>query len=565
MNLRESSKHFDERNARAANGRAGARLRTCGEALVTLLETYGVEYVFGIPGVHTVELYRGLADSSIRHVTPRHEQGAGFMADGYARVTGKPGVCFIITGPGMTNIATAMAQAYADSIPMLVISSVNARSHLGNGDGRLHELPSQREVFDGLAAFSHTLLDAAELPQVLARAFAVFESARPRPVHIEIPLDVIVSPANAIKAAPAVRAAKPAAHPAALASAVDLLADARRPLILAGGGAAHAAVELRELAARLQAPVALTTNAKGLLPGADPLLIGSTQSLPPTRAMIREADVVLAVGTELGETDYDVLFDGGIAIDGKLIRIDIDAQQVMRNARPDVAIVGDSRETLSALSTRLHEREVLPASPDWGAARVTAVRDAIFANCDAAMRSQKRLIDKIVHALPGVIIAGDSTSPVYAGNFLHDAPAPRSWFNSSTGYGTLGYGLPAAIGAKLAARERPVVCLIGDGGLQFTLPELASAMEARVPVIVLLWNNFGYGEIRKYMDQRDISPVGVDIYTPDFMALAKAFGCEAASVDEPQALDAQLRRAVSREVPTVIEVREADWFARVPS
>jgi acetolactate synthase-1/2/3 large subunit len=565
MNLRESSKHFDERNARAANGRAGARLRTCGEALVTLLETYGVEYVFGIPGVHTVELYRGLADSSIRHVTPRHEQGAGFMADGYARVTGKPGVCFIITGPGMTNIATAMAQAYADSIPMLVISSVNARSHLGNGDGRLHELPSQREVFDGLAAFSHTLLDAAELPQVLARAFAVFESARPRPVHIEIPLDVIVSPANAMKAAPAVHAAKPAAHPAALASAVDLLADARRPLILAGGGAAHAAVELRELAARLQAPVALTTNAKGLLPDADPLLIGSTQSLPPTRAMIREADVVLAVGTELGETDYDVLFDGGFAIDGKLIRIDIDAQQVMRNARPDVAIVGDSRETLSALSTRLHEREVLPASPDWGAARVTAVRDAIFANCDAAMRSQKRLIDTIVDALPGVIIAGDSTSPVYAGNFLHDAPAPRSWFNSSTGYGTLGYGLPAAIGAKLAARERPVVCLIGDGGLQFTLPELASAVEARVPVIVLLWNNFGYGEIRKYMDQRDISPVGVDIYTPDFMALAKAFGCEAASVDDPQALDAQLRRAVSREVPTVIEVREADWFARVPS
>ncbi|CAL8479756.1 5-guanidino-2-oxopentanoate decarboxylase [Caballeronia sp. S22] len=565
MNLRESSKHFDERNARAANGRAGARLRTCGEALVTLLETYGVEYVFGIPGVHTVELYRGLADSSIRHVTPRHEQGAGFMADGYARVTGKPGVCFIITGPGMTNIATAMAQAYADSIPMLVISSVNARSHLGNGDGRLHELPSQREVFDGLAAFSHTLLDAAELPQVLARAFAVFESARPRPVHIEIPLDVIVSPANAMKAAPAVRAAKPAAHPAALASAVDLLADARRPLILAGGGAAHAAAELRELAARLQAPVALTTNAKGLLPGADPLLIGSTQSLPPTRAMIREADVVLAVGTELGETDYDVLFDGGFAIDGKLIRIDIDAQQVMRNARPDVAIVGDSRETLSALSTRLHEREVLPASPDWGAARVTAVRDAIFANCDAAMRSQKRLIDTIVHALPGVIIAGDSTSPVYAGNFLHDAAAPRSWFNSSTGYGTLGYGLPAAIGAKLAARERPVVCLIGDGGLQFTLPELASAVEARVPVIVLLWNNFGYGEIRKYMDQRDISPVGVDIYTPDFMALARAFGCEAASVDDPQALDAQLRQAVSREIPTVIEVREADWFARVPS
>jgi acetolactate synthase-1/2/3 large subunit len=565
MNLRESTKHFDERNVRVASSQPSSCHQTCGEALVTLLETYGVQYVFGIPGVHTVELYRGLARSSIRHVTPRHEQGAGFMADGYARVTGKPGVCFIITGPGMTNIATAMAQAYADSIPMLVISSVNARNQLGSGDGRLHELPSQRDVFDGLAAFSHTLLDAAELPQVLARAFAVFESARPRPVHIEIPLDVIVSPASAMKMAAAVRPAKPAAHPDALASAVELLADARRPLILAGGGAVHAAAELSELAERLQAPVALTTNAKGLLPCGQPLLIGSTQSLPQTRAMIRDADVVLAVGTELGETDYDVVFDGGFEIAGQLIRIDIDAQQLMRNIHPDVAIVGDSREALSALSTRLHERPVRPPSPDWGAARVAAVRDAIMASCDAAMRSQKRLIDTIVGALPDVIIAGDSTSPVYAGNFLHDAPAPRSWFNSSTGYGTLGYGLPAAIGAKLAASERPVVCLIGDGGLQFTLPELASAVEARVPVIVLLWNNFGYGEIRKYMAQRDITPVGVDIYTPDFAALAQAFGCETARVDNPQTLDQELRRAVSRTVPTVIEVREAEWFARVPS
>ncbi|MBN3749605.1 hypothetical protein G3N96_29880, partial [Burkholderia sp. Se-20373] len=187
-----------------------ARPRTCGEALVDLLARHGVECVFGIPGVHTVELYRGLAASSIRHVTPRHEQGAGFMADGYARVTGRPGVCFIITGPGMTNIATAMAQAYADSIPMLVISSVNARRELGRGDGRLHELPSQRDVFAGLTAFSHTLLDAADLPQVLARAFAVFASARPRPVHIEIPLDVIVMPAPALSDAPSALPARPA-------------------------------------------------------------------------------------------------------------------------------------------------------------------------------------------------------------------------------------------------------------------------------------------------------------------------------------------------------------------
>ncbi|MEM5318154.1 5-guanidino-2-oxopentanoate decarboxylase [Paraburkholderia sp. JHI869] len=564
MNYPEFTARFEEAGARPSEWPDTSRL-TCGEALVTLLEGYGVQYVFGIPGVHTVELYRGLAASSIRHVTPRHEQGAGFMADGYARVTGKPGVCFIITGPGMTNIATAMAQAYADSIPMLVISSVNARRELGSGDGRLHELPSQRNVFAGLTAFSHTLLDAAELPQVLARAFAVFGGARPRPVHIEIPLDVIVAPARGMNLTPAALPAKPAGCPGSLETASELLATARRPLILAGGGAQHAATELQELAECLQAPVALTINAKGLLPQGHPLLIGSTQSLPPTRALVREADVVLAVGTELGETDYDVVFDGGFSIDGRLIRIDIDAPQLMRNFNPDVAVVADSRQALGSLSTRLHERIMPPRQRDWGAQRVALARQAVEASYDAPTRSQRRLVATVTAALPRVIIAGDSTSPVYAGNFVHDAPEPRSWFNSSTGYGTLGYGLPAAVGAKLAAPDRPVVCLIGDGGLQFTLPELASAVEARVPIVVLLWNNFGYGEIRRYMTARDIVPVGVDIHTPDFLALARGFGCVASRVDTPDALAEQLQQAMSRDVPTVIEVNEADWFARVPA
>lgn len=564
MNFPENPACFDEAGLSAVAPSLGSH-RTCGEALVALLEGYGVEYVFGIPGVHTVELYRGIAQSSIRHVTPRHEQGAGFMADGYARVTGRPGVCFIITGPGMTNIATAMAQAYADSIPMLVISSVNARRDLGNGDGRLHELPSQRNVFAGFTAFSHTLLDPAQLPQIVARAFAVFESARPRPVHIEIPLDVIVASSHGMDLNPIALPAKPSPSVAALAEAAYLLSQARRPLILAGGGALNAAHELRAVAERLQAPVALTINAKGLLPCGHPLLIGSTQSLPETRALVRDADVVLAIGTELGETDYDVVFDGGFSIDGRLIRIDIDAQQMMRNFRPDVGIVGDAKKALSGMAGILHSVDSIKPDPSWGAARVAEVRRAIAASHDSAARAQQALIDTIVGALSDVIIVGDSTSPVYVGNFTHDAPAPRSWFNSSTGYGTLGYALPAAIGARLAAPNRPVVCLIGDGGLQFTMPELASAVEARVPIIVLLWNNFGYGEIRKYMTAREIEPVGVDIYTPDFIALASGFGCDAVSVADPQALSDALRKAASRQVPTVIEVREASWLERVTS
>ena len=541
-----------------------ASTQTCGEALVRLLEHYGVELVFGIPGVHTVELYRGLAASTLRHVTPRHEQGAGFMADGYARVTGKPGVCFIITGPGMTNIATAMAQAYADSIPMLVISSVNATHQLGSGAGRLHELPSQHGVFAGLTAFSHTLLHADELPQVLARAFAVFASERPRPVHIEIPLDVIVAPARGMTSGTVVLPAKSGGAPAALDEAATLLAGARRPIILAGGGAIEAAPELRALAERLQAPVALTINAKGLLPRGHALSIGSTQSLPATRAMVCEADVVLAVGTELGETDYDVVFDGGFAIVGKLVRIDIDAQQAMRNFRPDVAIAADAKLALAALDARLAARPLPPRDAGWGAPRVRAVRAAVNASYDGPIRSQAALLDTVLDTLPDAVIVGDSTRPVYAGNFAFEAAAPRSWFNSSTGYGTLGYGLPAAIGARLATGSRPVICLIGDGGLQFTLPELASAVEAAVPVIVLLWNNRGYAEIRKYMVERDIEPIGVDIYTPDFLALARGFGCCAATAETPALLANELKQAAARRVPTLIEIDEQKWFDHVP-
>ena len=318
-------------------------MATCGEVLVKLLEDYGVEQVFGIPGVHTVELYRGLARSSINHVTPRHEQGAGFMADGYARTSGKPGVCFIITGPGMTNITTAMGQAYADSIPMLVISSVQSRSQLGGGRGKLHELPNQGALVAGVAAFSHTLMSAAELPAVLARAFALFQAGRPRPVHIEIPLDVLVEDADALLSSQPVSIARAGAAPSAVARMSELLANAKRPLILAGGGAIDAAAELTELAELLDAPVALTINAKGLLPSTHPLLIGSTQSLVATRELVADADVVLAIGTELAETDYDVTFAGGFEIPGKLLRIDIDADQTVRNYPPHVALVADSR------------------------------------------------------------------------------------------------------------------------------------------------------------------------------------------------------------------------------
>ncbi|WP_460418265.1 5-guanidino-2-oxopentanoate decarboxylase [Pseudomonas sp. microsymbiont 2] len=539
-------------------------MATCGEVLVKLLEGYGVDHVFGIPGVHTVELYRGLAASSIRHVTPRHEQGAGFMADGYSRTRGKPGVCFIITGPGMTNITTAMGQAYADSIPMLVISSVQSRDQLGGGRGKLHELPNQAGLVAGVAAFSQTLMSADDLPQVLARAFAVFDGARPRPVHIEIPLDVLVAPADHLLSARPVRTSRAGAAPLAVQRMAARLAKARRPLILAGGGALGAGAALARLAEHLQAPVALTINAKGLLPAGHPLQIGSTQTLPATRALVAEADVVLAIGTELAETDYDVTFKGGFEIPGSLLRIDIDPDQTVRNYLPELALVADAQQASEALLAALQAQAQAPRDAGWGAARAARLREDNAATWDQPTLSQTRLLTGILERLPNAILVGDSTQPVYTGNLTLDMAQPRRWFNASTGYGTLGYALPAAMGAWLGSAEAPAervpaVCLIGDGGLQFTLPELASAVEAQVPLIVLLWNNQGYEEIKKYMVNRAIEPVGVDIHTPDFIGVARALGAEAEHVGDVAQLQAALGRAVERKGPTLIQVDQGQW------
>ncbi|WP_122689099.1 5-guanidino-2-oxopentanoate decarboxylase [Pseudomonas viridiflava] len=532
-------------------------MTTCGEFLVKQLQAWGVDTVFGIPGVHTVELYRGLPSSSIRHITPRHEQGAGFMADGYARVSDKPGVCFIITGPGMTNILTAMGQAYADSIPMLVISSVNERSRLGLGNGYLHELPDQRAMVAGVSAFSHRLKDVDELPDVLDRAFAVFDSQRPRPVHIELPLDIITAAADHLQVRPRKVVARPAPDPAAIHEVAERLQKAQKPLLLLGGGCVDAAIEASELAIRLDAPTALTINAKGLLASDHPLLIGSNQSLVPVRQLALDADVVLAIGTELGETDYDVVFDGNFRIGGALIRIDIDATQLTRNHPPSLSIVSDARLAMKALLDALPSR--IPRIDSPGAKQATQVRKQLVEDF-SGWAHYRRLFDCILEVLPDARFVGDSTQTVYSGNHLVDLDSPRRWFNASTGYGTLGYGLPAAIGAKLADPTVPVISLMGDGGIQFTLPELASAVEARVGIIVLLWDNQGYGEIKRYMERRDITPLGVDIYTPDFVTIARGFGCLAERARDHAHLQTLLREAPG-DRPLIIEVNEAPPFA----
>jgi acetolactate synthase-1/2/3 large subunit len=521
--------------------------------LTHLLSQYDVDCVFGIPGVHTLELYRALNGSDIRHITPRHEQGAGFMADGYARVTGKPGVCFIISGPGMTNILTAMGQAWSESIPMLVISTVNSHGRMGSGDGWLHELPDQQALVNGVSAFSHTVHDACEIPQVLARAFAIFDSCRPRPVHIEIPINILneLSPFSQLPET-VMRLAPACGDINSVSNAAKLLNSATTPVILVGGGVKASVKLVQQLADTLDSPVVMTVNARGVLPSDHPLAVPASASLPEVRALIEGADVVLALGTELGPTDYDFNEDGHFLIPGKFIQIDIDAEQIMRTRIPDIGIVGDAGKT-TALLLPLIEPQV---SSESGAERADVCINAVTAVTSVRDKKYVELLNIINQSLNDPIIVGDSTQIIYASNSHYGCAQENLYFNSAMGFGTLGYALPAAIGAAIGRPEKTVVAISGDGGLQFCLAELATAVDAGIGIVLIVHENGGYHEIKKSMSAVDIDPIGVDLLVPDITAVVAAFGWNTLRANAFEELPSAFDKCKNAEGPTLVLMKD---------
>ncbi len=532
---------------------------SCAEILLEKLAQAGVSQVFGIPGNHTVPLYRGFADAGIRHLTCRHEQGAAFMADGYARVADAPGVCVLISGPGLLNAATAIAQARADSVPMLVITGVAAVRDLGMGRGTLHELPDQHATAASLCRASHTLLDPANLPELIDRAFAVFSSQRPGPVHIEIPLDLMAA-TLARPFTPQQHVYPPGPSAQAITDAAARLAVAEQPLMLLGGGAARAGVEATALAEALGVPVLNTVNGKGVCPAGHPLSVGGSPSLPSLSQALSDADCVLAVGTELAETDYDLLMAGGAPDTRQWIRIDIDAERLLIPSPPAVAVVSDARLALAALTTAVSQLGVTPRAD--GGARAQALREQVRGETHYHSEVQA-FFDAIQTAAPGAVLVGDSTRPTYYAAWQWEAKHPRSYFHSVAGFGTLGYALPAAFGARLAASS-PVIALIGDGGIQFTLPELTTGAEAKLGVPVIVWNNEGYAEIENSMTARGVAADSTRILTPDFAAAAEAHRCAYARPQDHAGLVEALKAALAAERPTLIEVRERD-FLTTPS
>jgi acetolactate synthase-1/2/3 large subunit len=456
------------------------------------------------------------------------------------------GVVVVTTGPAVLNAAAAVGQAYSDSVPVLVVSPGMPVRHPATGNGLLHETKDQQAALAAVAAASLRATSVAEIPVVVAQAFALMTSGRPRPVHLEIPLDVLEERGEVRPATPAVLA--PAVpEPSALRAAADRLSGARRPAILAGGGANRAAAELRAVAERLQAPVVTTTNGKGVLPEDHPLSLGAGIHLPAVRDLVESCDVVLAVGTELAGSD---LWSGPLPLAGRLVRIDVDPVGVLTNALPEIPLVGDAARTLAALLP------LLPEPPAGVPADLADRRARKAEEARAEGAEWLSIVAAVASALPrDAVVATDNAMVCYYG-MLANLPAsePASYL-FPTGYGTLGYALPAAIGARVAQPARPVVAVLGDGGLMFTVAELATAAELGISLPVVVVDNGGYGEIRNEMVDRGDPVHAVTFPAPDFAALARAVGCRGVSLDGAEGLRDALTEALAADLPTVLHVR----------
>ena len=538
--------------------------RTGGAAVVEALVSEGVEVVFGIPGTHSLELYRALASTSVRHVTARSEQGVGYAADGYARTTGRPGVCFVTSGPAVNNVAAPVGTAHADSVPLLVVAPGPPRGLEGADVGELHEMRDQRGHMAGVAELSVRVDSAAEAAAVVHEAFARWRTRRQRPVFLEVPLDVLTGAWDGEDSGPLEPAAAPSPSDADLSRAVRLLADAERPALLVGRGAVGAADAVRELAELLGAPVVTTVTGKGVLPEAHPLSVGASVRLAPAQELLAGSDAVLVVGTALSDAE---LWGWQPDLPGSTIRIDLEAGQLTKHLSPALALHGDAEGVITQLlgSLRAGPRAAA-ASPADGRARADRARRACAVAAAPEAGAWAALSTTLAAAVPErTVVAGDSSQVVYYGAAHFWTAAAPMQLLYPTIYATLGYGLPAAIGAKIGRPDLPVIALLGDGAAMFSVAELSTAVQERLVLPVVVVNDHGYTEIRDGMLRAGIPPTGVDLHTPDFAALGRAMGAAGVLVSSPEELVSAVLRALDVDGPTVVEVDAAAFATAVAS
>ncbi len=525
--------------------------RTLGVELAHRLAAHGVRDVFGIPGVHNVELYRGLNEAGLTHVLARHEQGVGFMADGYARATGKPGVGLVISGPGLTNIMTPMGQAYSDRVPMLIISSC-----LDDADarqGQLHQMIDQRVAAQTVCAWSLQANSAADALRLVDRAFAEFAAGLARTVHIQVPIKVLSATIES-RDTPALPAAQNVMVNDVPADILEQVVRAKRPIFIFGAGAAHAA-ELARDALNHSGGAAFTTySGRGIIPAGTPSLLGATLARPSSADVLARADIVVAVGTELAEVD---LWRQDLGHDCPLIRVDLDPKSLSDGQKHQIAIHSDAAVFLEAL-VQAYQATGAGEFMAWPTAEIAAKRKAWRAEIAAERPGLVPVIDALQSAMPeAALIYSDMTQLAYSGKEIWDMPRPASWHHPC-GFGTLGYAVPAAIGAAAAqiAREhpRPVVAIAGDYGFQYTLQELGTARELACPLPIILWDNGKLKEIEDCMVNAQITPNAVMAFNPDFSAMAQAYDLGYCAPSRLGDIQNALHTALAADRPTLIHL-----------
>ena len=517
---------------------------TGGDAIVQSLLRHGVDTVFGIPGVQTYAFFDALARTpEIRLVVPRHEQACAYMAFGYARSTGKVGVYSVVPGPGVLNSSAALCTAYGASTPVVCVTAEIPSEYIGVGKGHLHELPDQLATLRTLTKWAARIDRPADAPALVAEAFRQATSGRPRPVALEMPWDVMEQGEDVVIEPLREHVVAAGPDPQAIDDAVELLASAGNPMIMVGGGAVDAGREVGELAELLQAPVVPFRSGRGIV--GDDSYLGFTCASGFQRW--HETDVVIGIGSRL-----ELLWFRWAAAGHRpaIVNVDIDPQQMVR-LRPDVAVVGDAapsvRALLEGLRARGHRRDSrrdeLDAVRAENATTIQKVTPYI-----GYLEAIRRVLPRDGFLVEEICQAGFTS---YFGFPVYE---PRT-FVSGGHQGTLGFGFPTALGVKAGNPDRAVVSITGDGGFQFGLQELATAVQHDLPLVTVLFNNNAYGNVLR--DQRlryEGRVIGAELLNPDFVALAASYGVAARRAATPDDLAAAVAGALDAGGPALIEV-----------
>jgi acetolactate synthase I/II/III large subunit len=522
------------------------KVRTGGRLVAETFESLGAEVAFGVPGIHALAIWDGLRGSSVRTIGLRTELNAGFAADGYARAIGRPAVLLLSTGPGALVSLAALMEAASAHVPVVGIASQIPSDLIGRGRGYLHELGDQIASFAPIVKSAARAESAEEIPQVLAEAWSTALTPPSGPVFVEIPVDILTERTEAPAYSGTGHAQPPRQAPDGVEEAARLLNDAERPVIWAGGGVLRSGGwnELEELAHALDAPVATTYMGKGAFPADDNLFAGSACDEGAFKELIEDADVVLAVGTELGA---ETTAQYGLAFAGTVIQVDA-APERFGTTYPVHGLAGDAAPVLRELLPYVEQR-----SRD-GVARATRVHERIAAGLDDQDRDLEwGLLETIRAAVPAHgITAWDMTILAYWAAAHFPVLEPRT-FLYPLGSGTLGYAWPAALGACLAAPGTPVLAVVGDGGFLYGTQELAAARQCGLDVVVLVVDDGGYGILREYQRDSFGETTAVDLHEPDFVRLAQSYGVPAERTT-PDDLRAALESAFAHDGPALVHL-----------